>query len=149
MTRPNALLLVALTSLGSACVSSSSPPPPPVVESGAVDRLLEEFTAASATFDVERMTALFLPPDDTPAGENRRLHLEAMQADWPAAQAEGRDLQVTFRDVTFDDVTGLVTAELVARSGPDGGVQLVEFLVAPTPDGLKIGAMRMPRVAGP
>ena len=140
-------LVAALVWLGGACVTSSSEPAPPPIESGAVDRLLEEFAEATATLDEERMIALFFPPDDTPAGENRRLHLKAIEADWPTAREEGTDLQVTFRNVMFDDSTGLVTADLVARSGSDAGVQTVEILVAPTPDGLKIGAMRFPRTA--
>jgi len=137
--------LVALIAAPACQTRVVEEPPPPAFPSGSVDDFLEEVALAMGSFDVELMSSLFLPPDDTPSGESRRLDLRSIRETWPAAREDRLLRRVSFSEVSFDDLYGVVAARMSVTSGGAQEVVQVEFAVVPSPDGLRIRSMRTTR----
>jgi hypothetical protein len=113
------------------------------VKNDPLDRLLAEFATATGRLDIERAERLFLPPDDTLAGKNRRTHLSELRKDWQRAKESGEEEGPA---VQFKNVKKVIRTQMVI-SGPggprEGEVIESEFTVASTRDGWKIVSMEM------
>jgi len=108
------------------------------IRRGGIDALLAEFSKAISELDIKKTSALFLPPDDTPAGRNRRRHLAEMRKDWTRARQRGTKLSASFREVKK-----IVRANMVCREGSEPGRTIpVEIEVALTNRGWRIVSMR-------
>jgi hypothetical protein len=111
---------------------------PAVSDADPLDRLLADFAAAVGKFDVEAAEKLFLPPDNTPDGQNRQGHISELRKDWTRAKAEGsQGLQVEFtntRKVIRTDMR-------VSLPGGPKETSGMEFVVELTRDGWKIASM--------
>ena len=81
------------------------------------------------------MEGLFVPPDDTPDGENRRKNIREMNKDWKRAKEAGAPkITVAFKNTVTTIRTEMVVGsdKVAARAIP------VEIKVAFTKDGAKI-----------
>ena len=65
-----------------------------------VSRLLADFADAVHARDAEKAESLFLPPDDTIEGINRRDHIREMKEDWNQAQDQEAEMSVQFTNTT-------------------------------------------------
>jgi hypothetical protein len=135
-----ALLFVCWTVLAFAFAQEADKPGA-AMKKDPLDELLAEFAAATGKLDIERAERLFLPPDDTPAGKNRRAHLSELRKDWKRAKESGAKGGPS---VQFKNTKKVIRTQMVI-SGPggpkEGQVSEVEFTVAFTKDGWKIASM--------
>ena len=132
--------LVVLWSVSLGVASAQDAKPAPAAEyQGPVARLLHEFAAAVASLDVQGMEGLFLPPDDSPDGENRRENIREMKKDWK--RAKGKDApKIT---VAFENTVTTVRTDMVVGSDKVAARAIpVEIKVAFTKDGAKIVALK-------
>jgi hypothetical protein len=83
-------------------------------ETPPVQTLLDTFAEAVANQNTETMITLFLAPDETPEGVNRKKHIDEMQKDW-AKDPFPDKLSVTFTNVAFDNKS-LLKADMVLTS---------------------------------
>ena len=73
-----------------------------------VSRLLADFAGAVSALDVEKAESLFLPPDDTADGTNRREHIREMKKDWNRERDREAEMSVQFTNTTV-----LVETEMI------------------------------------
>jgi hypothetical protein len=88
-----------------------------------VAEILKQFQAAAEELDVEKLEALFLPPDDPRAGQAWRKSLEEAKKDWPRIKSARATMQLQFVETKQwpDGKDRIVTATIVARvTAPDG-----------------------------
>lgn len=103
----------------------------------AVTTMLREFEAAVSALDADKAQKLFLTPDDTPDGKNRRKHIDEMRKDWSRAKEKGEKVAVEFKNAVI-----LVRAEMFPGGAKAEAKAIpVEFKVKLTRDGCRILAM--------
>ncbi|MHC4400653.1 MAG: PEGA domain-containing protein [Planctomycetota bacterium] len=118
----------------------------------AVGEVISKFAAAVNALDHGKLAALFLPPDDTPAGKARQKHLDEAAKDWPRMKTDGVKLELRFERIEPrpDGKDILITATMSLRpiaghsrpvNRPDR--ETVEFRITPTPGGWKIAEMNV------
>ena len=104
-------------------------------------RVLADFSAATSKLDVVKAERLFLPPDETPAGQNRQVYLTELRKDWKRLKASGVKEGPS---VQFKNTKKVLLTQMVIHS-PDapkkGETREVAFTVALTEDGWKIVSM--------
>ena len=83
-----------------------------------VQTLLDTFAEAAANQSTETMIGLFLPPDETPAGLNRKHHIDEIEKDWPNVPPS-MSMTVSFMNVSFDNES-LLKADMVVANAKDG-----------------------------
>ena len=91
-----------------------------------------------AALDAQKMGALFLPPDASANGRNRKKHLDEMQRDWERVRERGKKVAVSFAETRTVVRTTMVLKEGAnpARAVP------IELEVVATDAGWRIAAMR-------
>ena len=114
-----------------------------------IEAVLREFEAAASELDAKRLEAIFLPPDDTLAGQARRKHIEEAKRDWPRFKRDGIKMSLRFVDaeVKPEGPDGVVSATTVLRDVlPNGDIVSheidVHLRLVRTPEGRKIAEMR-------
>ncbi len=108
-----------------------------------VDSFLQEFSKATAELDIDKMTDLFLPPDDTQAGINRREHLLQAQREWARAKEEGKKIAISFEKTYFDQANESIRTNMVVISPREKTERIpIEFEITLTDNGWRIVSMR-------
>lgn len=141
-----AVLFFACSAALALALAAGPQKPGVAIRRDALDQLLADLAAATSKLDIAKAERLFLPPDDTPAGENRQGHLSEMRKDWKRARESGAAQGPSVR---FKNTRKVVLTQMVIR-GPGGpregqAVHEVEFTVAFTQDGWKIVSMEEQR----
>ncbi len=120
---------------------------------GATDSVadvLNRWQAALTELDFKKLEALFLPPDDTPAGKARRKDLEDTKEYFLQLKAAGVTTKlwcVGFQH-RHDGKDRIVSLTMVSRiTSPAGevekGERAYQLRITPTPDGWKIAEMKL------
>ena len=110
-----------------------------------VGQILEQLQIAHRELDAEKLEALFLPPDDTPAGKALAKELEEARKRWPELKASGArgEMRVLRVSQHQDGKDLIVRATAVLRLHlPSGDVreeeETLQFRITPTADGWRI-----------
>ncbi len=116
------------------------------VSSDPVAEVLSQFQKAVNEMDSKKLEALFLPPDDTPAGEARRKHLEDARGDFSRSNRRPTEVRLTRTKETPEGKDKLVDATMVARGAIGDGQVLesqatLQFRLTPTESGWKIAEL--------
>lgn len=105
--------------------------------------VLKQFHMATVNLDVRQLEAVFLPPDDTSAGKNRRRHLEEARKDFAKLRDSGGQMSLEFEDIKQQPAEkGFVISTTIKDVADKDKPPLpVDIDVVQTDDGWKIAKM--------
>ena len=107
------------------------------VSKDTISGFLKDFSDACSTQDIRKMESLFLPPDNTPEGENRNTQIEEMRKDWSQAKDSSQQVSVEFTHTVI-----LVHALMEMHTGKGTLATIpVELKLSLDEDGYKIVSM--------
>ncbi len=122
---------------------------PATGQMGPAEEVLSRFQTALAESDFSKLEALFLPPDDTPAGKLRRKLLDEARRAWARSRGErGKvSLQHTITKQKVEGKDKLVSTTImiddVLTTGHTVRSEVAfEFRITPTDSGWKIAEMK-------
>ncbi len=108
MRTTNIAILIILSSIAG-CSKQEEPPP--------IQTLLDAFSEALANRNTESAIGLFLAPDDTPEGLNRKYNIDKLQNNSPESLAS-ETLTVSFSNIESDNESHLeADIRVVSASG--------------------------------
>ena len=118
---------------------------------GPAEELLSRFGTALEEADISKLEAVFLPPDDTPAGKARRKLLDNARKDFARSGKELRKMSSRFTDIKQKVegkdklvITATMIDEVVSANGSTvRSKETIEFRITPTDSGWKIVEFRL------
>jgi hypothetical protein len=109
------------------------------IKADPIDQLLVDFARSMMKGDTEAATKLFLEPDDTPAGKNRKAFIADMNRDWksPEMAKHAGKIRCGFRGTTK-----IVRTKMLVKLG-EGEVEASDLVlsVVLTEDGWKFATI--------